>query len=276
MKNVQTLEKGLIPIYEGENRRMVNARELHEFLESKQEFANWIKGRIEKYGFIGGEDYIEIFDNPVKNSSLISGRGRPTKDYLITIDMAKELCMVENNERGRQARKYFIAVEKAYREEQARTPQEFMDRILEDPDYAIHLIQTVKYERQQKKLLEYQRDEALRTKALIGNRREATAMATASNAVQRCGKLEDEIGNGKTWKQCTAMEWVKNFFVTSRGMWSVLGRKMAALSVDMGYEVRKIENSSYGTVNAYHVNVWEEFRSRVESNPEMMWKYRKA
>ena len=158
----------------------------------------------------------------------------------------------------------------------AYATQDLLDRMLEDPDYAINLLQKLKYERQQKKLLEYQRDEALRTKALIGNRREATAMATASNAVQRCGKLEDEIGNGKTWKQCTAMGWVKNFFVTSRGMWSVLGRKMATLSVDMGYEVRKIENSSYGTVNAYHVNVWEEFRSRVESNPEMMWKYRKA
>ncbi len=82
----------------------VNARELHVELESKREFATWIKERIEKFAFMEGEDFLT---NLSKTSN-----GRPSKEYIITLDMAKELAMVENNEKGRQARKYFIEVEK--------------------------------------------------------------------------------------------------------------------------------------------------------------------
>lgn len=108
MNEVRVVEKGIVPVYESENRRVVNARELHEFLESKQEFTNWIKGRIEKYEFVEGEDF-SSFDKNIKRDS---GGGTRRIDYLITIDMAKELCMVEHNQKGRQARKYFIACEK--------------------------------------------------------------------------------------------------------------------------------------------------------------------
>lgn len=98
----------LIKITEQNGKRAVNARELHQFLESKQEFANWIKNRIEKYGFIEGQDFTS-FDNFVKRETGSSVR----KEYALSIDMAKELSMVENNEKGRQARKYFIECEKA-------------------------------------------------------------------------------------------------------------------------------------------------------------------
>ena len=91
--------------------QVVSARELHEFLESKQEFANWIKNRIDKYGFVENQDF-EVFDNFIKNPS----GGRPLKEYALTLDMAKELAMVEGNEKGRQARRYFIECEKKLRE----------------------------------------------------------------------------------------------------------------------------------------------------------------
>lgn len=81
----------------------VNARELHEFLESRQEFANWIKNRIERYDFKEGFDFLII---------LSKTSGRPSKEYHISIDMAKELAMVENNDKGREARRYFIECEK--------------------------------------------------------------------------------------------------------------------------------------------------------------------
>ncbi|ENO82046.1 phage anti-repressor protein AntB-like protein [Thauera sp. 27] len=73
-----------------------NARDLWQFVESRQEFANWIKGRIEKYGFAEGEDYTV--------DRFINGRAT-TIDYHLTIEMAKELAMVENNEKGRQVRR---------------------------------------------------------------------------------------------------------------------------------------------------------------------------
>lgn len=87
--------------------QVVSARELHKFLESKQEFANWIKNRIDKYGFVENQDF-EVFDNFINNPN----GGRPLKEYALTLDMAKELAMVEGNEKGKQARRYFIECEK--------------------------------------------------------------------------------------------------------------------------------------------------------------------
>ena len=76
----------------GDKITAVNARDLWKFLESKQEFANWIKDRVEKYRFVEGKDFLINFSKSL---------GRPSKEYLISLDMAKELAMVENNERGR-------------------------------------------------------------------------------------------------------------------------------------------------------------------------------
>ena len=84
---------------------LVSARELHNFLEVKSRFNDWIKNRIEKYGFEENSDYTTLTKN------LVNG-GKET-DYIIKIDMAKELSMVENNDKGREARKYFIECERA-------------------------------------------------------------------------------------------------------------------------------------------------------------------
>jgi len=127
MNEVRVVEKGIVPVYESENRRVVNARELHEFLGVGKDFSTWLKDRIEKYEFAEGEDYVEVFPNFGENSSLTDKGGRPTKDYLLTLDTAKELAMVENNEKGRQARKYFIACEKRLKE--AMEYGNFYDRI---------------------------------------------------------------------------------------------------------------------------------------------------
>ena len=85
----------------------VSARELHSFLESKQDFSTWIKNRIEKYEFVENQDFIKLhkkMENP--------NGGRPSHEYYVSVSMAKELAMVENNEKGSQARKYFIECEK--------------------------------------------------------------------------------------------------------------------------------------------------------------------
>ena len=94
-----------------EGAQVVSARELHKFLESKQQFADWIKDRIEKYGFIENQDF-EVFQNFMNNPN----GGRPLKEYALTLDMAKELAMIERSEKGKQARLYFIACEKKLKE----------------------------------------------------------------------------------------------------------------------------------------------------------------
>jgi anti-repressor protein len=112
----------LIKITERNGQRVVDARELHVFLKVQSKFADWIKNRIEKYEFIKGEDYISF-------SKLLESGGR-TKEYALTLDMCKELSMVENNDEGRRARKYFIAVEKMARQQLTPAiPQNFAEAL---------------------------------------------------------------------------------------------------------------------------------------------------
>lgn len=101
------MNNALIQIIEHNGQRAVNARELHTFLENKRQFADWIKQRIEQYGFVENQDY-EVFHNFVKRET----GGSTRTEYALSLDMAKELSMVENNEKGRMARKYFIQCEK--------------------------------------------------------------------------------------------------------------------------------------------------------------------
>lgn len=85
----------------------VDARELWFFLGVGRDFTNWIKERVAKYGFIEDVDF-RISAGFGENPSA----GRPQSTYAISMDMAKELAMVENNDKGREARRYFIECEK--------------------------------------------------------------------------------------------------------------------------------------------------------------------
>ncbi len=98
----------IIPIsksdFAGCPKQTVNARELHAFLDSKQDFSTWIKARITEYDFVEHQDFV-LFHNFME-------KGRPRIEYFITLDMAKELSMVERTAKGKQARQYFIDCEK--------------------------------------------------------------------------------------------------------------------------------------------------------------------
>jgi anti-repressor protein len=117
----------LIPVFNGElegrNQQLCDARDLHVFLAVGRDFSTWVKDRIEQYGFAEGEDFSPVlgkstsFDSPNRGNQT-GGRGgdRRSIDYHLTLDMAKELAMVENNDQGRQVRRYFIAMERQARE----------------------------------------------------------------------------------------------------------------------------------------------------------------
>lgn len=105
---LKKIEEGLIPIYENDSKeRLINARELHKALKSKRDFSNWISDKLKKYDFIKDEDFSTIL--------LKSTGGRPRKEYILKLDVAKEIALIENNEQGKILRKYFIEVEKRYR-----------------------------------------------------------------------------------------------------------------------------------------------------------------
>lgn len=101
------MTNSLIPVFNGSisnvSIQLCNARELHSFLEIGKQYGTWITDRITDYGFVQDEDYIIVTERT---------NGRPRKEYHITLDMGKELAMVERNEKGRQIRKYFIECER--------------------------------------------------------------------------------------------------------------------------------------------------------------------
>ena len=82
----------------------VSARELHAFLQSKQDFSTWIKNRVADYDFVENQDFITA---PQKYGTANGGYAT-RKEYYITLDMAKELSMAERNEQGIEARRYFL------------------------------------------------------------------------------------------------------------------------------------------------------------------------
>ncbi|MEP8834953.1 antA/AntB antirepressor family protein [Enterobacter roggenkampii] len=97
----------------GREANIVSARALHKALGVGRDFTTWIKGRISQYGFAAGVDYITVenLSSPVSGSAKF--RQQIEHDYLLSLDMAKEVAMVERNEQGRAVRRYFIQCEEA-------------------------------------------------------------------------------------------------------------------------------------------------------------------
>ena len=102
-------EQTLIPVIETGNELLIDAQLLHQRLQIQTRFDTWITRRIKEYGFV---ENLDFRSNLSKSPKLF---GRPRKEYHLTIDMAKELAMVERTAPGRMIRQYFISVEKEYR-----------------------------------------------------------------------------------------------------------------------------------------------------------------
>lgn len=113
--NIKVIQKD----FNGEKKRFVNARELYKWLGVGRDFSNWIKDRIKKYDFVENLDFFIAFAkfgdgfnglNKTKATDPKTGKIL-AKEYVISVDMAKELAMVENSDIGKKVRKYFIRVE---------------------------------------------------------------------------------------------------------------------------------------------------------------------
>lgn len=109
----------------GHAQTLVDARDLHAHLEVETvRFNDWIKRRIEQYGFIDGEDFYSNLSKTEKSTVYGLLRGRPKTDYHLSLEMAKELALVENNARGREIRRALIALEREARERLPRLEAE--------------------------------------------------------------------------------------------------------------------------------------------------------
>lgn len=110
------------------DRPTVLARDLHDFLEVKTAFKDWFP-RMCEYGFSEGTDFCSFLSE--------SSGGRPAQDAQLTIEMAKEICMLQRNERGKHARQYFIQLEKDW-----NSPEKVMARALQIADKKIKRLET--------------------------------------------------------------------------------------------------------------------------------------
>lgn len=120
----------LIPIQTKQQMEpVISGRDLYDFLEIKDNYTDWFK-RMTGYGFEEGKDFIGI--------SRESTGGRPSIDHALKLDTAKEISMIQRNERGKEARQYFISVEKEF-----NSPEKIMARALRIADETINTLKLV-------------------------------------------------------------------------------------------------------------------------------------
>lgn len=143
----------LLKVNYGNDRITLSARELHGFLGIGTEFAKWMQ-RMCEYGFSENQDY-RVF---VKNDDNSKG-GRPSTDYEITLDMAKEIAMIQRSDKGKEVRQYFLELERRW-----NSPEAVMNRALE-------------YSRRQVKAL-MEENQSMKPKALF-----ADAVTTSKNSI---------------------------------------------------------------------------------------------
>jgi len=121
----------IIKVNYNSERPTVSARELYNFLEMKTDFRHWFD-RIKEYGFVENTDFSRL----VQKCPTLGGMQNMT-DYQLTIDMAKEIAMIQRNERGKQARQYFIEIENQW-----NNPEMVMARALKMADTKIRKLES--------------------------------------------------------------------------------------------------------------------------------------
>lgn len=122
----------LIPIQDNDGAQAVMGRDLHEFLEIETPYNKWFPRMVE-YGFIAGQDFT---DKNVHEQDKL-GRSREVMNHIVSLDMAKEISMIQRTEKGKQARQYFIQCERRAKEPAQLSPEELMARAIKVADSTI-------------------------------------------------------------------------------------------------------------------------------------------
>lgn len=113
MNNLKTIENTLVPVYETDTgEKVVYGTELHNTLEVKSNYREWVARRLSECDAVENSDYTSV------EISTVSG-GSKKKAHIIKLDIAKEMAMLERNEKGKEVRRYFIDIEKRYKTDSA-------------------------------------------------------------------------------------------------------------------------------------------------------------
>lgn len=183
----------IIKITEVDGKQAVSARSLYEFLEVTERFSTWFERQLQ-FGFIENQDFTSV-----KSFTLVNnGAKREIDDYALTIDCAKEISMIQRNEKGKQARQYFIEAEKKFRAMQLggggfQIPQSFSEALM------LAAKQAEEIEKQQKQLKEQA------PKVLFSD---AVATSTKSCLIRELAKLIKQ--NGVDTGENRLYAWLRN------------------------------------------------------------------
>lgn len=246
---------------------------------SGNEVVRW--NRVEEYlsglGFVAtsGDD-----DNP--------------HDYYIPENIFYRLCMKARNDFAETFQaKVADEIIPSIRRHGMYATKDFIQRSISDPEWAIAVLQKLKFETEQRELAEKQRDEAIRTKAHFVEGRDAEMCGrvgglTKANTDLRQkntqltsenNELKIQVGDAENLKSVKSITWLKEFFFfVNKSQWNTtlgsIGKELKKICISNKYEYRKIPDSNYGTVYAYDVRAIEIFKAKLLCNKQYMQRYR--
>lgn len=218
----------IIIINKESDRVTILGRDLYEFLGIKENYSDWIK-RMVSYGFIENIDYIAI------SEKREIGIGKGLSNHQLTLEMAKHISMIQRNQKGMEARNYFIECEKKLKS--INVPKSYAEALLEAGRIAL-----------ENERLQKERDNAIATKAWISDKKTATAMVTASHLKRENNKLREEIGFCKKHATIKRME----ILTKDKYRFKILKDFCKAKEL----EITKVPDVNYGFVNAYPADAW--------------------
>lgn len=227
-----------------------------------------------------------ITRNSELNMLFIESSNAPTMT-LISESGLYTLIMRSNKPEAKEFRKWVTSdILPSIRKSGVYATDNFIQKTIDDPDWAISILQQIKFEREQKELALRQRDEAIRTKAWIGSKRESTCMNEVKRFKGENKRLSSEnedlrvqVGDGKECKAVKCIPWLRDFFVYANDkQWNTLlgqiGKQLKRICLSNGFKIIRIPDSNHYEINAYDIRAIEIFKARLIADPNYMYQYR--
>jgi anti-repressor protein len=193
-----------------DSQMMVDAKELHLFLQVGTRWDKWIQRRIEEYGFVQAIDFVVV------KNDLNDYTG-----FRMSLDMAKEICMVERNAKGKEARQYFIAIEKAWQSREQKSP-----------GTSLEVLQAT-------------------VNALVDQERRVKTLETRQDIVEEKMLL---LASDSDYR--TVRGWARiNGISISEKEAAMVGKKTGSICRQKGLHIGKVPDERHGVVNSYPVHM---------------------
>lgn len=217
-----------------EETQTVDARELHQKLEVETKFSDWIKRRLEELKLVEGVDFISMLKNEKREIGATV-----KKEYILSLDAAKHIALMEGNDAGKRIRQYFIEVEKIARKAMTKYHENPLiaqaQQILEMTQKYVHI-----QEEQQKLAKLY--------------------MEQHTKQIEQDNKLkiiEDKTDNLLAYADFFTIAGFANIYGVKidTAIAAKLGKAATSMSKNMGVMISKAKHVNYGHVNSYHKDI---------------------